>query len=483
MKRLLLILSLITAFGIVFSQTEISSFNATGGGYSTTYLTDYQCLGVNPANLGWTRNDHTMNLGFFETAVSLYSEPLTKSEIYNDLFDNEATFSMSQKENAADNFTDARLLGIGSVMWFGFSYQDEWGGIAFNIRDRGLWNSVLNDQASQFLFLGYWADYFDLKLPNPEDPEIGISTDPEYASTLYEGSDINFGWTREFNLGYGRRVLGNDVFDWHMGVGIKYILGYSGVQYYQDDDGKLVGWSALSPVFEVDYGEPTPSQVEGDGLKKVGNGFGFDIGTTFEYNKKLKVGLAVNDIGSITWNGNVYEGRDVRICSIESGGLDNYNVFEQGQLISADNCPDDPNQWVGLEERKVNLPMNFRAGASYRFSEYVEAGFDAYIPLKKDVVGAIYKPVFGIGARYDAAPWVQLSLSVVTSSKDYFGTNVPFTILFYPTKTDETTWTIGLGTRDMITLFSQNNPTVSYAFGFLRFSFGQKESSTRYLEQ
>lgn len=479
MKKFLLIISLVAAVGFVFAQTEISSFNATGGGYSTTYLTDYQCLGVNPANLGWTRNNHSMNLGFFETAFSLYSEPLTKSEVMNDLFDESNPFTMAQKENAAKNFTDTRLLGIGSVMWFGFSYQADWGGIAFNIRDRGLWNSVLNDEAAEFLFLGYNADYFDQKYP----PDSGVASHPIVASELYKGTDQNFIWYREFNLGYGRKVLSNDNFDWYVGVGAKYILGYAGTQYYQDDAGKLVGWTALSPVFEIDYDEPTPSQVDGTGAKKVGSGFGFDIGTTFEYAKKLKIGLSLNDIGSIKWDGNVYEGQDTRICSIDHAGIDNYNIFAEGQLVSADNCPDDPNQWKGLLDKSVKLPMNLRVGASYRVNEAFEAGLDVFVPLKTDVAGAFYKPVFGIGGRYDPAPWVQLSLSVVTSGKEYFGTNVPFGITFYPVKNEETTWEVGFAVRDMVTLFKQTDPTVSYCFGFLRFSFGQKEASTRYLEQ
>ncbi|MCK4676878.1 MAG: hypothetical protein KAT48_01985, partial [Bacteroidales bacterium] len=162
MKKFLLLFIFFFLFGFLSAQTEISSFNATGAGYSTTFLTDYQCLGVNPANLGWTRNQHSINLGFFEFAASLYSEPLTKSEIYNDLIGNPITLDMNGKINAADKFTNTRIYGSGSVLWFGFSYQnEEIGGFAFSIRERGVWNSVLNDKAADFLFLGYNDPYFD----------------------------------------------------------------------------------------------------------------------------------------------------------------------------------------------------------------------------------------------------------------------------------------------------------------------------------
>jgi len=103
--------------------------------------------------------------------------------------------------------------------------------------------------------------------------------------------------------------------------------------------------------------------------------------------------------------------------------------------------------------------------------------------LQTDVLGAFYKPVFGIGGRYDPASWVQLSLSVVSSGSSFFGTNVPFGVTFYPVKDESKTWEIGFAVRDLTSLVKQENPTVSFAFGFLRFSFGEKESSTRYLEE
>jgi len=482
MKRFLLLFSLVISFGILFSQTEISSFNVTGAGYSTTALTDYQCLGVNPANLGWSRNDHSMNIGFFEFAASLYSEQLTKKEIYNDLFDNSLNFNFSQKENAAQKFTNTRLWASAAVQWFGFSYQSEKiGGIAFNIRDRGQWNIVLNDQAAQFLYMGYNADYFDIYEVNGGDT-TGWSSNPQYASTVYKGSDFSYQWIREFNLGYGRKVLDMDAFRLYAGIGLKYLVPYASAQYYMNEQGVLEAFSALAPLFEIDYGEPTPSQIDGTGMKKVGSGFGLDLGITFEYDEKLKVSLAVNDIGSINLNGNVYMGNDTKVCKIETNGINNYNIFEQGELISADNCPDDPSQWVGLKEKKISNPTNLRGGVSYTFNEQIEAGFDLYVPLGDKVPGSFEKTVFGIGGRYTPVERVRLNLGIVASGSDFFGTNIPFGVSFFPILNEQSTWEIGISTRDVLTLFSNIDPMVSGAFGFLRFSFGEQQSSTRYLE-
>ncbi len=484
MKKLFLISILIAVSTLIHAQTEISAFNATGAGYSTSYLTDYQCLGVNPANLGWTRNNHTMNIGFFEFTGSIYAEPLTRSQVVNDMFNSNFTLDDAGKLDAAENFTDTRIYGLGSVMGIGFSYQDEKiGGFAFNIRERLVWNSVLNDNGADYLFLGWNDPYFDQHETDPQsgDTIAGTSSNPGMVSDIYKGTDNHMLMYREYNLGYGRKVLDKEDFKLYVGVGLKYLVGYGMTQYYQKDGGELQGYSALSPTFGVEYDEPTPSQIDGTGYKKVGGGFGFDIGATFEYKEKLKVSLAVNDIGSINWNGNVYTANNTSVWKIETAGMDNYNIFEQGELITTDNAPGDPDMWQGLEEHKFKLPMNLRGGVSYRFDKMIEVGADIYVPLGEKVPGVYEAPVFGVGAKYDPANWVQLSLGVVSGGK--FGTNVPFGVLFYPVKKETNTWEIGFSIRDMTSFFKSKNPTVSLAFGFLRFSFGTKEASTRYLEE
>ncbi len=473
MKKLLFSgIVLFLSAGSLLAQTEISAFSATGGAYSTTFLTDYQCLGVNPANLGWTRNDHLVNLGLFELTMSIYSEPLTRSEVIHDLFNNDDWIDTpSEQETAVKKFTDARLLGIGDFMYLGISYQnDKIGGFAFNVRERLFWNSRLNDKAASFLFRGYDDPYFDAW---NQAEGFGYSTNPGYASTVYKGTDQHFLQTREFSLGYGRKLIDiDDDVTWYGGVAVKYILGFAGVQYYQDESGALAAFSALSPVYDVDYGTPTPSAVTGSGMKKVGSGFGFDLGTTFRY-KDLKVAAAVNDIGSINWDGNVYEGNDVKVYKCETDGINNYNIFEQGELIVTDNAPDDPNEWDGIENKEVKLPMNLRGGVSYKFLEGLEVGADIYIPLGDKVPGAHESPIFGIGTHYSPVKWMDLSAGVMTGGE--FGTNVPLGITFVPANSETNSWTLGLATRDITTLFTKDNPTLSVCFGFLRFSFINKK--------
>ena len=119
------------AFSVV-GQTEISNFSSTGSGYTTAIINDYQSLGINPANLGWTRNGHTINMGFFEFGSSIYSEPLTKNQLFHDIWGDPITLDPETKLTAVDNFSDARIYSNNGLLYIGFSYQDEAiGGFAF----------------------------------------------------------------------------------------------------------------------------------------------------------------------------------------------------------------------------------------------------------------------------------------------------------------------------------------------------------------
>jgi len=476
MKKTILLLTVLVIPAILSAQMEGGAFNLTGGGYSTSIVTDYQCLGINPANLGWTRNDNRWNIGFIESAGAIYSEPLDKSGIFHDLFNESINLTYTEKQQAAKEFTDKRLMASADVTWFGLSFQHEKiGGFAFSIREHGMWNSILNDKGASFLFLGYNDPYFD-SIPRPVEKgdTVGYSTNPQLASAVYKGSEATFLWYRDFNLGFGRIIIDKPDFKWYAGIDFRYIIAYAGAMYHLSDDGALDGFSALSPLFEVKYNTPTPSAISGKGMKKVGTGWGIDVAVSFLIKDKARIGLSLCDIGQINYKGNVYYGRDVPVWRIESGGIDNYNIFAQGQLIVADNPPGDSSMWVGLASKRYSLPMNFRGGASYRIISNVEVGLDFYVPINKVVPGHYDRLIFGLGCHYLPAPWVDLSLGVVSGGQ--FGTNMPFGVTFKPLN-KTTTWEVGIATRDLITLFNSKNPTISGAFGFLRFSFGSKKTS------
>lgn len=475
MKKYLLYIALLMSVAAARAQTELSAFNLTGSGYSTTTANDYQCLGINPANLGWTWNNRSMNLGLLETGFSIYAAPLPRKSVINDMFNDNFQLTMAERRQAAVDFTDQPISSNIAFTWLGFSYQDDKiGGFAFAIRERISWYSSLNSYGARFLFLGYHDPYFDSLVINGSDT-TGYSTNPQQASALYKGTSQNFLWAREYNLGYGRIIIDKEKVKWYGGIDFKYMTIFAGTQYNDAPaSGGSVGFSALSPFFDVNYDEPTPSMISGTGLKKVGWGWGIDIGTSLLLYDKVRIGLALNDIGQIKYTGNVYTGEDTHVWKMTTEGIDNYNIFKQGQLISADNPPGDKPMWQGLDNKTYSNPMNFRGGVSYQIIKELEVGTDILVPVTKDVPGVYEKAVFGLGCRYDPAKWVELSVGMVTGGK--FGTNVPFGVTFFPIKS-AAIWQVGFATRDLITFFNSKTPTVSMAMGFLRFAFGNKRGT------
>lgn len=229
---LLFLIILTTGAGHLFAQTQAGPFTVSGSGFSTAVVNDYQCVGMNPANLGWKANNMFLNFGLAEESMSVYSEPL-KRALVDDLFSSKQSFTEQDKEQAVIDFTGTKLQFEFDIVPLGISYQDEQiGGIGFIVRERLVWDSYLNKSSADILFNGYNSEYFDTIQFDPESGDsVGVSLDPEYVTSLFEDSRMEMSWFREYNLSYGRKIYGNDRFKLFGGIGIKYIKGYSIFNY------------------------------------------------------------------------------------------------------------------------------------------------------------------------------------------------------------------------------------------------------------
>lgn len=473
------------------AQTEYSSFTNTGRGASTTFATDYQTVGINPSNLGWGNPyGKKMTMGFTEMTYSVYSQALSKQELRDNMWgairgDSASNFTKQQKIDAAQSFTGAGFAINADIGSFGFSYQHEKiGGFAFRINDRFQWYSKLGKQASEILFLGFNAPYFDsLKYNNGTDTVtianyenmsqdsasnvlLGFRNTPQLLSQIMEGSIMQMSWTREYNLSYGRKIFGDSTFMLFGGVGIKYIQGMAYLDV-NDANGQLNAFSSMSPGFKIDYGtaaSSNPSTVtqSGNFPKPVGQGFGVDLGVNAVIKKVLKIGVAVTNIGSMTWDGNVYTVKDTTLHDTDNGGLNNYNI---GQQIGTIAGKDGLFQWQGLTTRKINLPMTYRLGASLKIKEIANIGVDVIVPGNNQP-GNFQGAVIGFGGDVTPTKWLRLSTGFVTGGNYDFRIPIGVTIIG-----GGGTWEGGVASRDLITFFAQNGPTLSLSMGFLRFRF------------
>lgn len=460
----------IAAVPNLYAQLDGGAFNSTGSGFTVVQANDYQSLGVNPANLGWMKDDKKMHLGFFEFGLSIYSEPLTKGMVFNDLLGSSDDFtSQAQRDEAVKRFTNSDLLINLSNTLFGASWQDEKiGGFAFAIRQRVSWNSTLNESASEFLFEGFNSPYFDSIAVQPNGDTIGYATNPEAASALYNPTDLTHLFYNEFVLGYGRKLVDKENFKFYAGIDLKLLQGFGMLNYNSISVTQVEGYQSLGPAYGVKYNEPTPSELTGSGWQTAGMGFGVDIGLSFEIYKKTRVAIALNDLGSINWDGNVYEGENVPITEIQTPGINNYNIFSESGGIIADNG--NYGEWIGLKNKKLATPMSLRVGANHQPMEQLSFGFEFLIPLgDKDIPGAYLSPYYTAGVQYVPAKWFQLSAGA--SYGGGYGFNIPVGFTFRPANSESTMWEMGFATRDILTIFKSENPVVSLVFGFLRFGF------------
>jgi hypothetical protein len=498
MKNVILILLVLSSFNL-FSQIEYSSFTATGRGGATTFVTDYQALGINPANLGWHSEfeEKKFAMGFNEFTYSIHSGALSKQTLRDEFKsairgEEGASFTYDEKVQAAKDFSEAGLALNVNYGSFGFAYHtDKFGGIAFRINDNLSWYSKFNEDISEILFLGKTAPYFDslmVLLPSGDTSMVlndtsmvsglnqdsiinGLATLPSNISKLFDGSQISLSWTREYNLSYGRKIIEKDsVFALYAGVGIKYFQGMAYVDITSNGDGQMEAFSSMSSAFGINYGDAAALNPSADSIsssflpRSVGHGFGMDFGVNILLFNKLKIGLAVNNIGSMTWDGNVYTVKDTLVFDTQSAGLDNFNVASQlGDILGEDGVF----EYNGLASKTVKLPTVVRFGASIELGKKIELGFDMILPTNEvPGPGSSQNAIIGFGGDVQPIPWIRFSAGVMTGGN--YDMSIPIGLTFVLGKGS---FEAGIASRDAITFFVNNGPTLSLSTGFMRFRF------------
>lgn len=475
--------------GLIFiaqAQHENTDFTSTGrAGVATTLATDYHAASINPANLGFKPQYETkkVTFGLLESSFSAYTSALTKTNFKKAITNFGGTeFNYQQKLTAANNFVAQPLSLNLDLTPIGIAFQSEkFGGISISTRESFRWYSQFGPQTSQILFLGKTAPYFDsLQLNNGqkikntphnvdsvglENIARGYSSTPQQLSVLLDGSKIKMHWYREYNISYGREVYNNDVIAITAGIGLKYVQGFQYIDI-KAENGKLEGVGAFNPAFNINFGTAAisnPSAINGSNYQSVGKGFGLDLGVDFIYREKTKVGVAITNIGSVKYTGNVYEIKDSTIYSVSSEGFNSYNIFyEAPNMVSNKGLF----RYTGKKDLVVKLPTVLRFGASHKLNDKLQFGIDFIAPFNQ-TAGNFQKPVIAAGADLFPVRWIKLSSGTFLGGNYGSRAVVPFGLTFIVGENG--TWEVGAATRDIITYFRQDSPALSLAFGFLRF--------------
>ncbi len=461
MKKLFAILGIGIFTVPAIAQIDMGVPSAAGkGGASTAMVRNWEAIGINPSNLGWSDN-YKFSITLLNGGLTAQSKALDFKTLKHAMFHPSDTFTIAEKQNYADLFTNPDGFNMqANINWLAASiYFPKFGGLAFSVRDRAYAHVGLNHNAADILFNGMNSTVY-------QDTSIYSQN----ISKIFDGCNITYLHFREANLSYGRRILkfgvedadGNPAVQVYGGIGLKFIWGMANMNG-KIDNGTIVGQSSFSTNYSINYGNIqnfTPEKVSGI-FNAVGTGTGMDLGASIVLKNKIRFALAATDFGSITWKNNVLVSNDTTMPHLDSTnvGLNNWQIGSQAGFLFGNNGF---MNYSPAKDYKSNLPTRLRLGFGMKMGERVDLGADVVLPLNKTLYN-LSKPYMAIGA--DIKIFEVLKLNVGIAGSGPLGFNLPLGITLGPLGPLE----FGLATGDVLTFFDKSkNPNLSFCFGFLR---------------
>ena len=219
--------------------------------------------------------------------------------------------------------------------------------------------------------------------------------------------------------------------------------------------GASAKWLSYNASLE-DLGNPA-------GFSSLGNGWGFDAGAHVLLFKKLHLAASVTNIGKMTYTGNVYEVEDTLMVNFSSDGMEDMNITNSvPQMLQESGLL----KVKGKESYTVALPGTFRMGASIELGKIAHIGMDMVAPFNA-VPGSFNGFAWGLGGDLKLAKGAITIMTGVTGGGGY-DVQVPVGINF---ALKGGAYEFGFASRDAVTFFKDNSPTLSMAMGFARVRF------------
>ncbi len=310
-----------------------------------------------------------------------------------DLFDDESAKKFTENNNAYVN-----LDILGPSFMFKASKKSS---IAFTSRVRGMIN--VNE------LKGNLVD--EVENIDDEFEESFRVTEDKATATVNNWAEIGFT--------YGREIFTNDRHSLNVGITAKYLMGLgagtaeandltvfyeTGTATIGDEEFGASGNAAysVSQAYDVDEEEFNP-EVDG-------SGFGFDIGFVYELSKKkeddktkatckackrdyaLKVGLAITDIGKVSYDGVRKENYNFGNTTI------NRDTFLDQDIFTIIEDLTDPE--ITTEDLDIKLPTALRLNADFQAIKrlYINAG------INQSLIGKDEENANRIFSEYYVAP-------------------------------------------------------------------------------
>ena len=483
MKKFLLFIALLFEISAsCTAQIDLCLPVATAKGAAVTaVVNDWECIGINPSNLGWADN-HKFSFTILNVGLSVQSSALSYSMLRNLLLHPSDTFSTAQKHQFGQILSNPNGLNLyGDVNWAAFSFKiPKIGGFAMNLRDRVIAHVTLSPTAADILFNGLNSQAYQ-----DSTKTLASKISNELAGTnfsLYQYRELNLDWGRElFRIGGGGGSVSSfdvesnqktatetsdldpdfNTLRVYGGLGLKYLWGLANV-YGDITPGGLYARSSVTNSYGINYGNIpnfTPTNA-GNLFNNVGTGTAMDIGLSAAY-KNWKFGVAATDLGAIYWKHNTLTAIDTNMPRLAANNYGINSILGSNFGIANGtflNFAPGPDYWLAL-------PSKLRTGVSYTLSKIITLSADSDFPLN-NVIGNIQYPFYATAAQFNICK--SFSVSAGFCGNQTYGFNMPIGICigisdkvqFYITTSDVLTY-----------LGKQNNPNISAAFGLLRINF------------
>ncbi len=467
MKRILIIFGIIITTQLC-AQIDMGIPSAAGkGGTSTAIAKNWEAVGINPSNLGWSSN-YLFSMSVANFGITAQSRALDFGTLKNAMLHPSDTFTSAEKQNYADLFTNPEGFNmVANMNWISTSlYLPKVGGFAFTVRDRAYAHIGLNHNAADIIFNGQNADIY-------QDSSVYSKN----ISSVFDGCNMTYLHFREANLAYGRRVAkfgaedgdGNPAIQIYAGGGIKFIWGMANMNG-KIENGTILGQSSFSTNYSINYGSIKNFAPEKTGsiFNNVGTGVGFDFGGSVILKNRFRFAVAVTDIGKITWTDNVLIGSDTTMPHLDSTnyGMNNWQVGNQAGFLFGDNGF---MNYQSAENYSSSLPTRLRLGVGMTIGKRIDLGADLVVPLNKTIYN-LSNPYLAIGA--DIKIFEVLKVNAGISGSADLGWNLPFGVTLGPLGPFE----LGLATGDVLTFVDKTrNPNISICMGFLRLNIDPKK--------
>ncbi len=312
--------------------------------------------------------------------------------------------------------------------------------------------------------------------------DLAINGNAQGRTYKFDDMEFKTWWIGTTTLSYARDILefDNESFIKSLtgGISLKLVSGYAYAGLERMDaefttgennvlDGKvdMLAWTSFSPDLQEDstfkenwYNVKFPGNFSAS-PESVGSGFGFDIGFAADLDYNLRVGLAITDIGSITWDGYASEHSSNSEAHID-------DLMKKNQRDRLEALLSDSSYPIG--SFSTSLPTALRLSVAYELTQLIQAiPGDLTVLLGynhgfNDAPGNSISPRIAFGMRWQTLPYIPVISTGLTN-----------------TRAGDVIWTVGLGfstsfldvciaTEDLTTLIGgTGNPNASAALNFI----------------